>query len=76
MEKTPIKKFEKIMSEQNHQETMTVTKVTDFQNNQVVYTVSDSHQEFHFNTLKDARDHVRNLASSPDKKIQSSLSIA
>ena len=76
MQKTPIKRFEKIISEQNHQDTMVVTKITDFQNGQVVYAVTDSHQEFLFKTLKDAREYIRNWTSSREKKIQSSLSIA
>lgn len=76
MEKTPIKKFEKVLSEKNHRETVVVIKITDFRNHQVVYAVTDSQRELFFNSLDDARAHVKKQVASPDKKIPSSLSIA
>jgi hypothetical protein len=64
MQPTPIKKFEKIISEINHNETMVVTKITDFQNRSIVYEVRDSRQKYQFKTLKAARDHISSQASS------------
>ena len=76
MEQTPIKKFEKIISEVNHNHTMVITKITDFRNKSVVYEVRDSLEKSHFKNLEDARNHLRNLTSSRDKKSPASLSIA
>lgn len=76
MQQTPIKKFEKIISEINQSQTMVITKITDFRNKSVVYEVRNSREKAHFKNLEDARNHLRNLTSSRDKKSQTSLSIA
>lgn len=76
MEQTPIKKFEKIVSEVNHSQTTTITKITDFRTKSVIYEVRDSREKAHFKTLEDARTHLRYLTSTQGEKSQASLSIA
>jgi hypothetical protein len=77
MEQTPVKKFEKIVSEVNHSQTTTITKITDFRNKSVIYEVRDSRERVHFKTLEDARNHLRDLASTTQgEKSQTALSIA
>jgi nucleoside-triphosphatase THEP1 len=76
MEHTPIKKFEKIITEVNHSQTTVITKITDFRNKSVVYEVRDSRQKVLFKNLEDARKHLNNLTQSGENKSQASLSIA